>query len=1052
MGQFSSSFYRIGITAVFLGFSPGILTAVEPTVSKVVTWTFREGFRSGKQRENPNGDRFGQPIWFFLRTTNAKGPIATRQWLRDGKYVPLTEQDSNLFGAPLDGWAYRTGKQRLAPLIGRVTAPYDVGLQFKPGDITIAPGPDHAMIVGWRSPVAGTLEIKGVFEHAQNCCGVNSQIAWYVERGPSPNPKSGFQPLLLASGKSDFGSKTQRGSFHIKDQKIRPGEFLYFIVDASADGTGTVHHGDGTRFEVTLIVRNAKLPPPPSFEKDVLPILAQKCHGCHGAETQESQLDLRTLTAMLHGGENGPAVVRGHPERSYLVDLVSRGEMPPDEYEKLSPDQLGLLRRWIKAGTPAKEKVAEVRPRSFVSAEDRQYWAFQKPVKRPLPTAPAPASQEEAKQRGWDRVRSPIDRFVLEKLATKGLSFSPDADRVTLLRRAYFDLIGLPPTPAEIDRFLNDTRPDAYERLLQTLLDSRHYGERWGRHWLDAAGFVDVRLFDGDLATIYLNEGMSRYRDYVIRSFNADKPWDRFITEQLAGDELVDWKSAKTFTPEMRDLLVATSFLRNIEDPTSEPQYGVKQRYGVLFDLMQTVSTSLLGLTMECSRCHNHKYDPISQRDYYRLMSCFESAYNVHNWLKPQQRWLADVSSAERQAIDRHNKKIDGETSELQKEFKAAEKSKDKKKADELKSRIAKLTGSKRSYGKIQALWDVGQPPQARLMRRGNYMTPGISLEPGFLEVLSTPKNLIATRPPDTRHGSSGRRLALARWLTSRDHPLTARVIVNRAWHHHFGVGIVATPGNFGRSGAGVTHPELLDWLTVDFMEHGWSLKRLHNRIMTSTVYRQSSRRPQDPGAGPERVDPQNKLLWRMNLKRLEAEIVRDAILAVSGKLDRTAGGPPVMITKPSDGLSMVTKGATPTSHRRRSIYLLARRVYPLKFLEVFDAPIMPINCTKRANSATVLQSFTFLNGPFVIENAAHLAERVRQTTDDEPARQIEMVYRLTLCRQPTSLEIKICRAFLDEQTTTHTGDKSRAKAAHRKALADLCQMLLSTNEFLYIE
>jgi hypothetical protein len=1041
MGQLYSSLYRIGITAVLLAFALGSLTAAEPTASKVLTWTFREDFRSGKQRENPNSDRLGQPTWFFLRTTNADGPIATRQWLRDGKYVLLTEQGGNLFGAPLDGWAYRAGKQRLAPLVARVTAPYDVGLQFKPGDITIAPGPDHAIIVGWRSPVAGVLEIEGVFEHAQNCCGVNSQIAWYLERGPSPNPMKGFQPLLLASGKSDFGSTTQRGVFHIKNQKIQPGEFLYFIVDAIADGTGTVHHGDGTRFDVTLTVRNAKFPPPPSFEKDILPILARSCHECHGAETQESQLDLRTLAAMLRGGDNGPAIVRGHPERSYLIDLISRGEMPPDENEKLSPDQLALLRRWIKAGTPAEEKVGKISPRSFVSAEDRKFWAFNKPIKRALP-----------KVQQIDRVRSPIDRFVLEKLATKGLSFSPDVDRVTLLRRAYFDLIGLPPTPAEIDAFLNDTRPDAYERLLQRLLESPHYGERWGRHWLDAAGFVDVRLFDGDLATIYLNEGMSRYRDYVIRAFNADKPWDRFITEQLAGDELADWKSAETFTPEIRDLLVATSFLRNIEDPTSEPQYGVKQRYDVLFDLMQTVSTSLLGLTMECSRCHNHKYDPISQRDYFRLMSCFESAYNVNDWLKPQQRWLADVSPAERQTIDQLNKTIDGETAGLQKELKSAEKSKNKKKADELKSRIAKLNGSKRSYGRIQALWDVGQSPQARLMRRGNYKTPGISLEPGFLEVLSTPNNLIANRPPDTRQGSSGRRLALARWMTSREHPLTARVIVNRAWHHHFSVGIVATPGNFGHSGAGATHPELLDWLAVDFMEHGWSLKRLHKQIMTSTVYRQSSRRPQDPGAGSERVDPENKLLWRMNLKRLEAEIVRDAILAVSGKLDRTAGGPPVMITKPSDGLSMVVKGATPTSHRRRSIYLLARRVYPLKFLEVFDAPIMPINCTKRANSATVLQSFTFLNGPFVIENAAHLAERVLKTSGDEPARQIETAYRLALSRQPTASEIRKCRAYLDEQTTLHAGDKSSGKPEPRKALADLCHMLLSTNEFLYVE
>ncbi len=676
---------------------------------------------------------------------------------------------------------------------------------------------------------------------------------------------------------------------------------------------------------------------------------------------------------------------------------------------------------------------------------DRQYWAFQKPIKRRPP---------EVKNPG--RIRTPVDAFVLAKLETKGLSLSPDADKTTLLRRTYLDLIGLPPTPEEAEAFLQDRRPEAYERLLDRLLASPHYGERWGRHWLDAAGYVDNRLFDGDLATIYPNEGIWRYRDYVVRSFNEDKPWDRFLIEQLAGDELADWRSADKLTPPLRELLVATGYLRLVEDHTSEPQYGIEQRYEVVFQLMEMTSSSLLGLTMECSRCHDHKYDPISQRDYYRLMACFEPAYNVHNWRKPQERFLADVSPKEKTAIDAHNAQVDRQLGELKKA---------KEKPADLSKRVADLTASKRAYGKIQALWDVGPPPTSRLLRRGNARAPAAEVQPGFVEVLCPPgKTELPTQvqtppgPPLPRGGtggSSGRRLALARWLTGPEHPLTARVIVNRVWHHHFGRGIVATLGNFGRSGSSPTHRELLDWLAVDFMEHGWSLKRLHRQIMTSTVYRQSAR-PLPPGGEgrvqAERLDPQNHLLWRMNLRRLEAEIVRDAVLAVGGKLDPALGGPPILITNPPSGVSEVKPGPTPTSPYRRSLYLFARRVYPLKILEVFDTPIMPVNCTQRMNSATVLQSLTFLNSFFVIEQAEHLSARVRARAGPDAGRQVDAAYRITLAREPTGREQEKCRAFLRDQKTNYVKNGWAPDRSGRAALTDLCHMLLCTNEFLYVE
>ena len=777
----------------------------------------------------------------------------------------------------------------------------------------------------------------------------------------------------------------------------------------------------------------------PRFERDILPILARHCHDCHGADAQEAQFDARTLSMLVRGGENGPALVPGQPKRSLLFDLLARGEMPPEGEEKPSADELVLIRRWIEAGTPADEQFQSLPPLTSVRAEDRQHWAFRAPVQRPVPTI-----------RARDRVRSPVDAFLLSTLEAKGLAFSSEADRSTLLRRASFDLIGLPPTPAEVADFRHDARPDAYERLIDRLLASRHYGERWGRHWLDAAGYVDNRLFDGDLSTIYPNEGIWRYRDYVVRAHNADKPWDRFLAEQLAGDELVDWRKAETFTSEVRESLIATGYLRSIEDPTSEPQYGIAKRYEVMFDLMSMVSTSLLGLTMECARCHNHKYDPLPQRDYYRLLAVFEGAFHVHHWKKPQDHWLADVAPIERTAIDAHNAEVDKQIKGLNEQLAASKKANDADKQKELGAEVARLAATKRGYGKIQATWDVATPEPSHVLRRGAVHARGVLVQPGFPTVLGSPEATESRRPTAAQGATSGRRLAFAQWLTRRDHPLTARVIVNRVWHHHFGRGIVATPGNFGRSGIAPSHPELLDWLAVDFIEHGWSLKELHRRIMLSSAYRQSSRRPARETRA-ERIDPENRLLWRMNLRRLEAESVRDAMLAASGQLDPTTGGPPILLTTPIDGLSE-PKSDVPSGPRRRSLYLFARRVYPLKFLEVFDAPIMPVNCTERMQSATVLQSFAALNSPFAIEQARRLAERVRTETSAEHGRRFEQVVLLALNRPATSAERESFGGFLKDQVG-HYADAGLAPSdAEASALADLCRMLLASNEFLYVE
>jgi len=1007
--------------------------------AKEMYWKLSGDFRGQEMMVNPLFDRDQEPVWHLLRTTGMEGPVESRQWLRDGKYVPLTEKGEKLFASPIAGWAYRPG-QSLSPLVSRVMADYDLGLKFDLGDIMIAPGPEHAVVIGWRSPVAGTLEIQGQFEHAQNCCGVNSQIQWYVERGPAPDEKNGFQPLALASGRADFGSATPVGPFQIKDQPIQPGEFIYFIVDAAADGTATPHHGDATRFDVTLTVRDARRPPPSRFEQAIQPLFARKCWDCHGADVQESKLDLRTLSTIVRGGESGPAIVAGDSASSLLIDLVTRAQMPPDGYEKLNTAELAELRRWVQAGAPAEEAIVAMPLYSQVSEADRQFWAFQPPRK----STPTPA-------RHVDRARTTIDAFLLAQLEAKQLAFSPQTDRATLIRRACFDLIGLPPEPDAVREFLADPRPDGFDALLDKLLASPQYGARWGRHWLDAAGYVDNRLFDGDLSTIYPNEGIWRYRDYVIKSLNSDQPYDRFLIEQLAGDELVDWRNADEFAPETLSLLSATGFLRCVEDHTSEPQYGIDKRYEVIHQVIDMVSTSVLGLTMECCRCHNHKYDPLPQRDYYRLMACFEPAFNVHDWKRPQDRFLADVSPAQRAAIDAHNAEVDKQITELQPPLKAAEEAKDENRIAELKKQIGEVQGRKSSYGKVQALWDVGPAPTSRVHRRGNVHAAGVLVEAGFPQILQPEGQLVEAVSNDMPVGSTGRRLALARWLVRPDHPLTGRVIVNRIWHLHFGRGIVETLGNFGRSGSPPTHPELLDGLTADFVEHGWTIKRLHRQIMQSTAYQQSSRRPRiDTVLGTdqmlgEQTDPGNLLLWRMNLKRLEAEVVRDAILAVSGALDLAAGGPPDEISKPTNGLSQ-------TASRRRSLYLFARRVYPLKFLEIFDAPIMPVNCTQRTSSSTVLQSLAQLNSQFVMDHAERMAQSVFEPGGVDSGAQIEAAFQRAFARQPRATELEQSLAFIREQLKNHESAGTPADMAVQVALADLCQMLLSANEFLYVE
>jgi hypothetical protein len=769
---------------------------------------------------------------------------------------------------------------------------------------------------------------------------------------------------------------------------------------------------------------------------------------------------------------------------------------------------LGSAALWLALGCSV---AGETPPGSPLPGKDRPFWAFQKLAHPPIPAV-----------KQTDLVRGPVDAFLLAKLEAKALSFSPPAEGETLVRRAFLDLIGLPPSPEDVAEFVNDRRPDAYERLLDRLLGSPHFGERWARHWLDVVGYADTVGFDIDATLIIQSEGKWRYRDYVVNAFNKDMPYDAFVREQIAGDEMVDWRRAKAFTPEVRDKLIATGYLRNARDETHEPESNIPLiYYGVLHNTLDIVGSSLLGLTLQCARCHDHKFDPIGQKEYYQLMAFFTPAYNPNNWRavypwKPEvkDRSLPDVSPAEQADIERHNREIvrqalragrrladlrwpyearlleekyarlpepiradtraailvpPAKRNEIQKylagkfeqslkvtsaEVSGALSAADRQTAEQLGKELAALTKQQRSWGKIQALFDVGPPPATHFLRRGNHESPRGEVQPGLIQVLMDAENPVVI-PAPAPPGSSGRRLALAQWLTQPDSPasaLLARVLVNRLWQHLFGEGLVATPENFGHSGEPPSHPELLEWLAGEFRRQGWQIKPMIKLLMTSTAYRQTSRPLPNPAA--EKMDPGNKLLWKMRLRRLEAEAIRDGILTVSGQFDTSMGGPPVLIKFLPDGMVVIdeSKLPQPTAKNRRSIYLLARRAYNFSLLTVFDQPLVAVNCPRRDVSAVPLQSLAMMNDAVVAEQARHFAGRILRLSGGAREECVRLAFRLALARAPSAAEEGIGLRLLEEQARLFMAAKTPAAEAEEKALVQLCHVLLNTSEFLYVE
>lgn len=773
-----------------------------------------------------------------------------------------------------------------------------------------------------------------------------------------------------------------------------------------------------------------------SPEKAAKAIFDAKCVACHG-QVRMSELDLRDRAAILKGGKRGPSVVPGNAASSILYKAVAReGElqMPPGK-ATLTPAEVAVVRDWINAGAKW-----ESGAKPAVSAPS--WWSFKKPVR---PAVPA------VKNAAW--VRNPIDAFVLAKLEAKGLPPSPEADRQTLVRRAYFDLHGLPPTPEQVAEFVADKSADAYEKLIDRLLASPRYGERWGRYWLDLVRYADTSGFETD--HFFLTAW--RYRDYVIGSFNNDKPYDTFIKEQIAADELwstnMDLEGTLKLPKEKEENVnrrIGTSLFTLGSFPIEFTYYGDQFRAEWQADAVDTVGAAFLGLTVGCARCHDHKFDAISQRDYYRLaamfagsvereiplVSLFDVQTNSRNFpLLNQAQILKRMAGRS----GRGSRGGQGDVAQADGNGDvptppAAQATPDSQRAALLRQLAEAYIRAPERYPTANVLAHEESVPDTHILIRGDFKKKGEKVEPGYLSALNAGPAI--NEPKDILFVPQ-RRKALALWLTSPDQPLVGRVMVNRIWQNHFGDGIVRTANDFGRQGDAPTHPELLDWLAVEFQSRGWSVKQMHRLVMLSSAYRTSSI------AGKEAMekDPENLYLSRMNRRRLDADAIRDSVLAVAGSLNLKMGGVGVIPALTREEIlaarmpNLWPANPDPAEAMRRSVYLQMKRSMTLPMLQIFDAPDTSSSCARRERSTVAPQALAMMNSEFSFAQAEKFAARIRKQAGDDPEASVDAGWRFAFGRAPTPEERQTALDYL-----------------RRNSLPRLCLLMFNMSEFIYVD
>lgn len=796
------------------------------------------------------------------------------------------------------------------------------------------------------------------------------------------------------------------------------------------------------------------------FVEKIEPILNRHCYLCHGNGKAKGGLSFYTREGLIKGGDTGTAVSLDAPATSLLLGAVRYEglEMPPDG--KLPQEAIDLLAKWVEMGAPMIPRTdvkAVHRGSPEVNDETRNHWSFRTLTRPETPKIDGP----------WGK--SPIDAFIRQGLQNAGLQPNAMAEKQTLVRRAYYDLLGLPPSPEQVRAFVENDSPTAYSDLIDELLESPHYGEHWARYWLDLVRYAESNSFERDNPKPYV----WKYRDYVIRSLNSDKPYDRFIREQLAGDELPDSSA---------DAIIATGYYR-LGPWDDEPADPMLATYDELDDIITTTAQGFLGLTLNCARCHEHKLDPIPQADYYRFLSFFKNVqrFGIRSDESVRERSVRSIASPEQQAkFEQEVRQYEDKVSSLRKRLDETESriretlvggEKDDFQADSVRlGIIRKYVGKAISqaefddYARTRKEWtDLrNHPPQSadvalcvtehgpeapvtRILVRGSPAAEADPVDPAFPAVLSAPSPEIHV---PTHARSTGRRLALANWIASPENPLTARVMVNRLWQWHFGRGLVRSANDFGLHGDRPTHPELLDWLASEFIAQGWSLKAMHRLLMNSQTYRMSS------AGNPHNLekDPQNNLYWRFDMRRLRAEEIRDSILQVNGslRLDRMYG-PSIYPVIPEAVLAGQSRPgenwhtSSPEERSRRSIYVHLKRSLQVPMLAAFDAPDPDSSCPVRFSTTQPTQALGMLNSDFLNEQADIFARSLRQSVGDDQSRFIEMALWRTCQRPPTNEDVRRGAALIESLKKDHGQTQAEAEK-------NFCLLALNLNEFMYLD